>query len=387
MRWSSACTAATVLVALVFSWSGAETPSTFAATTAQGPSVGSHEMFRPREPLAGEDWRAAEVFAFGESPEDTGIRAVTALAILPTGETLVLDGPSAEILVLDHQGSHIRTIGRRGQGPGELVTPSGISVDPAGTILVYDAGTHRATMLGRSGEYLASWQVALPRLAIPEGIVAGRNREVFLLVPASRLPIRGRTGPNAPKIVSHSQGAESVAEVRTFLRLAKDPPASVDELRTARLELFGPRVVWAGAPDGRLIVGISDEYRLTFISTDGRTLGEIGRDIGPTPVPEEYKQRLLGEMPESFATQVDLDGNLPIMTAVLPGPDRTFLVVRGDDVTGQEVTVDVLQESGPYLGSFGLPAGFVPMAARDGLIVGVQVTAEETVVRGFRVSH
>ena len=48
----------------------------------------------------------------------------------------------------------IRTIGRRGRGNGEFISPAGIAFGPSGNIFVADRGNHRIQEFDREGHYL-----------------------------------------------------------------------------------------------------------------------------------------------------------------------------------------------------------------------------------------
>ncbi len=56
------------------------------------------------------------------------------------GRVYVLDVGDYRVAVFDANGRHLRDLGRRGGGPGELVRPVGLAVDDDGVILVADEG-------------------------------------------------------------------------------------------------------------------------------------------------------------------------------------------------------------------------------------------------------
>ena len=51
------------------------------------------------------------------------------MAVDPTGNTFILDSGNKRIQVFGPDGQYLRTIGRRGQGPGEFESLSSISID------------------------------------------------------------------------------------------------------------------------------------------------------------------------------------------------------------------------------------------------------------------
>lgn len=75
------------------------------------------------------------------------------LAVDHDGNIYVLDRGNHRVQVFDKTGNHILTIGRDGQGPGELAAPLSIAI--AGDhVVVSDVGTHRVTRWTLRGEYV-----------------------------------------------------------------------------------------------------------------------------------------------------------------------------------------------------------------------------------------
>lgn len=77
----------------------------------------------------------------GEGPELFG--GIDGVALGPEGEVYVLDGQAAELRVFDGDGTHVHTIGRQGEGPGELDRASGLALDGSGTVWVLNWGNGR----------------------------------------------------------------------------------------------------------------------------------------------------------------------------------------------------------------------------------------------------
>lgn len=107
---------------------------------------------------------------------DTGPAAfgrVVDLEIGEDGEVLVLDGLNRVVQVFDRAGAHVRTLGRRGSGPGELENPSGLFVGPGERIWVIDPGNLRFTVYDSVGELAVTHRRPDPGFAAPwRGAVA-----------------------------------------------------------------------------------------------------------------------------------------------------------------------------------------------------------------------
>lgn len=70
------------------------------------------------------------------------------------GRLYVLDSRNHRIQVFDRDGKYVKTIGRRGQGPGEFNLPSSISFDPAGNLYVVESGPGRVQVIAPDGKIL-----------------------------------------------------------------------------------------------------------------------------------------------------------------------------------------------------------------------------------------
>jgi hypothetical protein len=74
------------------------------------------------------------------------------------GEIYVVDRAEHCVYVCDDNGNGLRTIGRKGQGPGELLNP-GKAVRDGNKILVLDRGNSRVVTFDISGRYLSSFKL------------------------------------------------------------------------------------------------------------------------------------------------------------------------------------------------------------------------------------
>jgi len=70
------------------------------------------------------------------------------------GRIYVADYGQAQVTVFDNNGRYLRTIGRRGSGPGEFQNPMQIAVGPGDTLLVFDIGLRRLSKFAPDGAYV-----------------------------------------------------------------------------------------------------------------------------------------------------------------------------------------------------------------------------------------
>lgn len=73
---------------------------------------------------------------------------------LADGSWLISNGGTEEIRVFDASGAYLRTIGRRGEGPGEFVSLSRVFVLEGDSVAAYDSRQRRVTVFDPAGERL-----------------------------------------------------------------------------------------------------------------------------------------------------------------------------------------------------------------------------------------
>jgi len=103
-------------------------------------------------------WHLAEDLRIGsvdsDGPDQFGhVRDVTADAL---GRIYVLDSQAKEVRVFEPNGRHLRTIGREGEGPGELAHPIRLEWGPEGALWIVDFGNRRYEVFDTTGTRLTS---------------------------------------------------------------------------------------------------------------------------------------------------------------------------------------------------------------------------------------
>ena len=195
-----------------------------------------------------------------EGPQEYMFGNVRDVLELRGGSILVVDAQSFAIRQYDAKGTYVRTLGRRGQGPGEYTRLGMVGELPDGRILVVDGGSVRVNVYSRDGESVDTWKFGF----------AGGN------VASSRITV-DTTGTAVATVYAFGGG---IAEGGRLLRFAPDgrivdtipapvfayspPNASASTGRSsasAVIPLF-PVTRWAWSPLGYMVTGVSDRYAI-----------------------------------------------------------------------------------------------------------------------------
>lgn len=153
-------------------------------------------------------WRVREDLRIGSADEEgpATFGSIADVAVDAAGRIYVLDGQAQEIRVFAPDGAHLRTIGRKGRGPGELADAVALRMRPGRTeFWVVDYGNARYARFDTAGRQLGTMRRPFGFRAYPwRGLVdtAGRVIEQNITyVGESREPrdvLVGFDGAGAP---------------------------------------------------------------------------------------------------------------------------------------------------------------------------------------------
>jgi len=76
-----------------------------------------------------------------------------------SGNIYVLDSGNNRIQKFDEDGNYLLTIGRKGQGPGEILNSQDIELDSHSNIIVFDMGNNRITKFDSKGNLIFSFNL------------------------------------------------------------------------------------------------------------------------------------------------------------------------------------------------------------------------------------
>lgn len=299
------------------------------------------------------------------------------------GNIHVLDPSSHRVVSFNGEGRHLRTVGRRGGGPGEMGMPFGLVVEPDGTVGVVDISKRALVRFGPDGSVLE--QQALPEgyrggILVPYagGMVAPSSRnQDGRMVSTVLHTTTGPTGPETRELVNMLNAEMKPVELASCgMGFSGMPP------------VFSPSLRWA-AQGSRLAVARSDAYDIEIFD-DGVPTLRIRRDIPPTPsttalaVQEQGEGMRVGTEggfrvcdAQEVVEQLGVAPTISAIGQFAVAPDGSLLVQRGG-VRDTPRAIDLFAADGEYIGTLPpgspfplafLPDGRVAAGDRDALDV------------------
>jgi len=232
----------------------------------------------PKEPIYGEDiFSLEEELSVGESegPEEYMFSQIIDVGVDDEENIYILDFLEAHIKVFSKSGEFLRTIGRRGQGPGEIQRPMNIYITPANEILINDRGARYFHFIALGGEYIRS--IYQGRLSRPR--VDTQNN-----------------------IIARSTIMDS-AEVRFVLKKFDSELNELFTIFSYEYEItpniynvYPPQCFWEVRSDDSIVWGFADKYELHILDRSGQAIRRIIKDYELVAITEEEKQEWINDI-------------------------------------------------------------------------------------------
>jgi len=303
----------------------------------------------PNEPLYQED-----IFVLNEElqihggdidQEEEMFQNIVSIAVDDNQNIYALDSQAANIKVLDGQGRLIRIIGRRGQGPGEMVRPLDIQMFIREELMVQDVGQFCLHFYTLQGEYL--------RKVPTSGMVNfGRPRvdsNGFII--AGHLIYGNVTKTYVKKFDSHLKPIFTVASLSVVSR----PPSANSNGIMDFFELEqGTNMVWDITIGDRILWGDFNKYEIHVYSPEGTLEKIIAKDHTPLEITDEAKAHLVDEsgygLPPIQGATVEFPEYFPAFIRFSSDEEgRIFVQTYEKTADGKKDNYDVFDSEGRYL--------------------------------------
>lgn len=323
-------------------------------------------------------WRVVEELRIGSvdevGPELFG--QVAAVEVDPAGRLWVLEGQAQEIRVFDRDGRYVRTIGRKGGGPGEFNQPIGMAWDPSGRLWVLDPQNNRISVIDTAGTFVTSHPAIGGWIYNPWPGGFDTAGTFYTYVPDvgaqdfSMLMVRYDTAMHPLDTLRPPRypGEPEFFEVRS-------------ERGTMRTGVpFGPGLEWELTTAGDFWAALTGPYELYRLSGKGDTARRVTRAFDAVSVTAEDVDSAVADL-EWFTSQggkVDrskIPGTKPALRGLFVADDGyLWAAPTTRDRADQGHVFDIFDPEGRYLGLVRLPfalSSYPPPVIRDGMIVGV----------------
>ena len=341
-------------------------------------------------------WRVGDAPTFEVGgPDGVAVGEVVGLVRTEAGAIAAADGRAQVIRVFAPDGRLVRSVGRRGSGPGEFQALAWLGAD-GDSLLAFDLLTRRVTLFGAGGRVRTTQlQSQGPVLTAP----LGRFDDGTLLVVSGGavFPFAGRQWQarrDSAQLLRF--GADGVVR-DTVARIAWGETFGVAIGRGDNRFLapmprpFGARTSVALAGD-TIVVGEASGYEVRILDATGKLLRRIRRAHTPVPVTPEavvaYKrtaqrpvssQGLQARIDSALMSALDsapFPATMPAYERVLVDGDGNVWVLEYSVRLDQPGRWSVFSREGEWLGNVLTPIGLRVEAIGPDWILGVWRDAE-----------
>ena len=361
---SASAAAPAIALAMVLSVTACSDPLEFPAWTVPPPE-GTPLREYAGVPLGerGEHIELIEDLVIGERGDDGNYRLYDAAGpvVDSEGNFYVLDAGNYRAQVFDASGEYVRTLGRQGQGPGELTQPRAVVI-AGDRIVVLDSGNRRYSAWTLDGEYLG--ETASSDQYVPGGLQAFDDGTLLGRVIARREDDGSFNG-----LSTRSMLATYSAEFAKALDVQEFPPMKVPSInRVTPTSASSLRVAvpvanpsHTASRSGDIYTCLCEEYQVYAFDREATMRWALRATWERIPVTEEEivaaMERARERMPDATRAEIDIPERKPALSHVnVDGHGHLYVFPYINDFEAAEVPVDVYSRDGDALFSGWIPA-------------------------------
>jgi len=230
----------------------------------------TNDVFRLEEDLTIDNVEEDEEFTFQD---------IMHLAVDDDENIYASDSKAAFIKVFDKSGNYLRTIGKKGQGPGEFLYPFEILVMPQGELMVNDLYQLRVHFFSLDGKFLRQF-----------------SSSTLAMFRRPRVDSEGRI------IVGHVNVGDPIETVLKKLDsdlnpvftlatrpVVSRPPTIFEYFEASRSTNF----VWDVAVEDNIVWGVFNKYEIFVNNPEGKLIRKIVKEYDGIGINKEEEEKLI----------------------------------------------------------------------------------------------
>jgi hypothetical protein len=229
----------------------------------------------PAEPIYGEDVLSLEeelTIGAADGVEEYMFSRINDIDVDDEGNIYVAEGASAHIRIFDEKGKYLRTMGRKGQGPGEMQMPIYVQITLQNELLVHDYLAQRLSFFSLDGKYLRQKSTVETRNPfIP--IKMDSHGNLIVIAAFAPPPVGGK---QLKMYDSHLDFVKMIAKEERDMRRVFD--------------IGKPTWHCDVSPNDNIVWGNSQEYVLQILNYKGELIKKIMKEYSPIEITAKDKE-------------------------------------------------------------------------------------------------
>ena len=345
----------------------------------------------PEEPLYGEiEFELEEDLSIGnEEDENYLFYGVRDIQVDTDGNIYVLDSGNYRLQVFNKNGNYIRTIGKRGQGPGEFNTPRCLRLDDkTGNIYVVDNMLRKIIIFDKEGKYIDK---DIHLVEILSDFCLDSERGIL-----GKFILPGIDSRFIRKVTHAGKVENTITEIPYYNNRIKLSNSRVGNTAYMMGYFFTHGYEYdlflSQVDNHTFIYGYSKEYELIAVDKTGETLFMIRKDETPKEITKNEKDRIKNQEIWNIRKRGYLVSELPIkFPDYMPyfysiiTDDISRIYIRKNRVSRESNTIheyDVFNKEGQYI--YKIHLNHYPDVIKNGCVytrIANEETGEEQVKR------
>ena len=305
----------------------------------------------PKEPIYGEEvFSLEEELSIGEvdGREEYMFSQLGNVKVDEEERIYVLDTKEAHIKIFDRDGAYLKTVSKKGQGPGELGLPRPISITSKNEIMIPDLMNRRLTFFSLEGEFIKNISTA----------------EMSLF--STKIDTQG----NIIGMVSVREEGNSRYELKKFdpdlnyiYSIASSPLPTINNF-----DPFMAVLRWDLNNNDQVVFGYPKTYEIRISDSDGNEVKKITKEYDPVEVTQEEIEEL-EEMPPGI--KVSMSKFHPAYNRIFVDDELRIFVSTWEKIKeGEGYYYDVFDGDGKYIAK--IPLKVRPQTWKNGKLYTIE---------------
>jgi hypothetical protein len=226
--------------------------------------------------------RLEEEMTIGEGDDpDKSFSEVSVFEVNDNGYIYALDFKDRKVKIFDDSGAYVGSIGKKGQGPGELNMPSGILISQKNELIIEDTLNRRLAFFTLEGEFIKNISLA-DRLGL-----------VNLMQDSQGYFLGREIGLDGDKMYFEIKKYDAeLKPLFTFDKIEFAVP-----IPGTKINIMDLMSLYQFDGKGNVFYGRNQEYELKVFDAEGNHILSIQKDYNPVKITQEDKDEMLDKIP------------------------------------------------------------------------------------------
>ncbi len=203
--------------------------------------------------------------------------------VAENGTIYILDWGDVNIKVYDRFGKFLRTIGRKGQGPGEFDVPVYFDLSSDGKIYIMDSRLLRVAILDTLGKFISGFRL---EDGYHSEMKTDRNNHLYF---QKNVTLDVEDINSKISIQRFASDGKEILNFGEFINEKQIAIRTGDKSSISIRSRDMPTTVWGIDFSGRLYAGYNENYQLNVYDPNGKLAFRFGREFTPVPNTIERK--------------------------------------------------------------------------------------------------